>query len=1223
MLRLFCCSVLVFCMFARIWTFAAHAESQSLSKPVLRPANSFAATLVDFDSSDDGRYLAAAMGDGNAVVWDMEDPGSPTTYRVPLRKMGRSIDVGVAISPDGQHVVVGSPLLRAEKAGQLVGTSELYVFDGVNNKVRTDERDGPLILKVPVPASRMTFSPSGRYLVAALGYGCGVRIWDALAWQLVGLDDANFHSPEDEPPPHCASSAVDARDLGSFGDHHNHDIAFVPNEANPDKAEFIVAGRTGIRTYSLAELSESSTAKVIKPLRWIETPELGLEYPGRVAVNPRLGMLAIGDMKAGRVQILRLDTLRPIDDQPVTLHSSFVLNRVGLSSPAWIQIGGKEYLVAAGYHSIPPLARAEQLERLLRALDPEDPHRLAHGQWANNIVVWEYDRRKEDPVKIWAYGNDSIIGLRFKPDEHLLTVVSSNAVGTVSFDEENLAVKSRSSIAKSPILDFRVGRFAVTSDGNAVRYIGELGESEGVSYYFDINRLEALRLPADVSNVPSIAKGKEYLPPRQPKEIVGDWRSWRSARFSEGIPTFFGKKLNPNGPLSTPDRLDQSDISRAVAVSIDSKTVLWGSAQALRIVRDGGQFAEVACDLRLTNQAWNVAFAEGGTLAIAAHSDSTIRWYRVLAEEGDPGRCRIVHVLTLYAEYSDEAGLEWIAFTPEGSFYTEDISRTLYGWQSTDKFGQQRFDSITEFFSKNFSRDAITSALELSEFKNIVVDPTLLTQAEKAAADRQPEFSVRLLNSQDERRLTSTQFTLSLSLSASEDASFPVEFDFSVEGQPVEKIFNGKPISKNLPVGNIQRPGEYDFEIVLPKVAMEKRGAITVSVAYQSQSAAESPDGTEDYTFEWMGKLVDPVPRRMFAVIVGLSHYDHVGSGPLPFAAKDAVDVAKLLVNDFERDPRLNKNGVRVRQRLHIELFLSHDKSQGILDLIDALDAQVTALKQSGLEIDVLVRQNADAFDKHDIKIALENARDETQEVEEGAEFKDTVLFYFSGHGASRLAKGGNPDEAQGFLILYDNPKIKSETKDSEIARHSLTFGEIEKILAATKRAEKILVIDACRTLGKHNAAIETPSTIDFEIHVNQIFLKITDPKFHVFLSAGLDQKSFGLHRSAFERAYPALYDGTIIHNDLDGNGIFTNIFIAAHFCENAVRFGEVNAQQISIFMKIYFDYDNSKYVNLTNIVEVELRPMARAEDLRRSNYHYVRKMKSGEEISCITRTGS
>jgi hypothetical protein len=112
-------------------------------------------------------------------------------------------------------------------------------------------------------------------------------------------------------------------------------------------------------------------------------------------------------------------------------------------------------------------------------------------------------------------------------------------------------------------------------------------------------------------------------------------------------------------------KLDDYEISRSYAIAPDRKTVLLGTEWALRLF---DQHARQIWITRLPSVARAINITRGGSLAVAAMSDGTIRWYRM--KDGK-------EILAFFAHNN---GKDWISWVPSGYYTSSVIGDNFIGW---------------------------------------------------------------------------------------------------------------------------------------------------------------------------------------------------------------------------------------------------------------------------------------------------------------------------------------------------------------------------------------------------------------------------------------------------------------------------------------------------------------------------------------------------------------
>ncbi|WP_395455737.1 caspase family protein [Azospirillum melinis] len=134
--------------------------------------------MINRASADaNGRFVVTGSDDKTVRVWSLDNGALLRSIRVPAEPGNVGKIYAVAISPDGAVIAAGG-----STAGQ--GRSKnLYLFDRAS---------GALIKRIaglPNTVLHLVFSPDGRRLVATLGGGGGLRLYDrAAGWAEVGRD---------------------------------------------------------------------------------------------------------------------------------------------------------------------------------------------------------------------------------------------------------------------------------------------------------------------------------------------------------------------------------------------------------------------------------------------------------------------------------------------------------------------------------------------------------------------------------------------------------------------------------------------------------------------------------------------------------------------------------------------------------------------------------------------------------------------------------------------------------------------------------------------------------------------------------------------------------------------------------------------------------------------------------------------------------------------------
>jgi WD40 repeat protein len=350
---------------------------------------------------------------------------------------------------------------------------------------------------------------------------------------------------------------------------------------------------------------------------------------------------------------------------------------------------------------------------------------------------------------------------------------------------------------------------------------------------------------------------------------------------------------------------DPHEMSFSAAIAPDRKSVALGTGWYVRRYDDT---AKSLWRVAVPGVAWGVNFAQGGKVVVAAVGDGTVRWFR--AEDGK-------ELLALFVHNKDR---RWIVWTPSGYYAASPGGEDLIGWNIN------RGDALSpDFFP--------ASRLRSTYYRPDIVQQVLKTlDPAKAVTDANAEAG------RDDEDGTAKPTPLSfppvveLAMDSSEirTATSPVQVAFRVRspsGEPLEGIdilIDGRPLEGRAAV---VIPDE--DEIATLDVPIPAQNAEIGIIARTRTGASE----VKVVKVLWDGAFAERLKPRLYAVVVGVSHYDSPDL-KLKYAAQDATDFAAAL--------RRQEGGIygKVDVRLITDADATRD---GIVEALEWLEGEVTA----------------------------------------------------------------------------------------------------------------------------------------------------------------------------------------------------------------------------------------------------------------------------------------
>ncbi|MCH9806878.1 MAG: caspase family protein [Alphaproteobacteria bacterium] len=1042
---------------------AAAQDPADLSKPDLRIESPFAAPLwrAGVDASE--TYVVTGSPYKAVTVWPLPDVSVRSTLRVPILDEQRKRAHGVAISPDGKTVATSVPPKAAKSGLPIAGTAKIYLLNREDGSVlRT-------IGKIPTRPQVLRFSPDGKYVAAVLSDGCGVRVWEASSGELFGGDDDNYSAPG-KPALHCAKGGGGAAlNVDSLPDSIGLEFAREDGEI-----WFVTSGASGVRTYK-------KTAGGIAVIRFASPKDIGLEVPGDVDFSPDGSELVVGerrDRRLGTPVYLRAAVLKsadlsqsrkPFEVTAKQLVSAKVLDvaqnppaqSAALEQVAWVNFEDdeEEFVYLGG---VLPCRFVKQ--------------RLIEQKYKSQVeqCIARFPLEEDEDITFIPVGTDSVMDLIGLPKRGGLLYAAQRQVGIVDYDGEPLDLPSNRQLKEaSPAADFRSGKldFRVSEDGKSIQFM-DYRSRDGKFLWlsFDVGDLA---LSEDTKRADGALKA-----PALDTNLIKNWYDTPTP------PKVFGKDIAAL-------KATHGDYYRSAAVHSEKKRVLLGSSDYIRVIDLVGRKPSIACQLRIEFEAFRVNLVSDGTLAVVGHSDGTLRWYRIIKEGKG---CKLHQVLSVHIAKNTSGEWSWSAWLPSGHFANDARAENLFGWQSTNADGEVIFEPRADRLDL-YSRDKVSKVLDpgaplpkgldltpgfhdvlsapvASKSQVVVITPGEFTQIDDEAIKYKVFFK----------------------------GAGPWPKKLTVEtgrGVGLSLIHDGKTLGPGEPL-SIAKKGKIEFEAVLPASARYSKGISHVCFYL---------DGVRHVCrgIDWAGDIVPLPPRRLWAVLVGVSEYDHPSLN-LNAAHNDAIDFAKLFVRDFElRGSGAGGGPERDFASVNIDLIVSPPSASqsakaDIADLAKHPYVTTHPATRAGVlaALDELVK------------------RDQNEEMA-----NDLIVFYFSGHGYVHPYNERSGKSL--FLTSETNPVFSRDT----IAGTSITSADLLERLSKIS-GEKLFILDACRVPYSRSVVPFDPTLVKLEF-IENLFSA------HYFFSGQAGQSSIDQRTFVVDPSRPA---------NERGNGIFTYSFL-------------------------------------------------------------------------------
>lgn len=384
--------------------------------------------------------------------------------------------------------------------------------------------------------------------------------------------------------------------------------------------------------------------------------------------------------------------------------------------------------------------------------------------------------------------------------------------------------------------DFRSRKenFLISNDGSEVAFGYESNRDVPANFSLSLRRLEAGEI-----------KNQDLKPPRLSGLDIADWKG-----NSE-------PKLNGN-------KLDLGELERStnLAISPDASKFLLGTNYKIRMFdRLGKKLWET--DAHGLTAAVNIS--GDGKLAVIAHGDGTIRWYRI--SDGKE--------LLAFFPHNDQK--RWILWTPSGYYDVSSDGESLIGWHVNN--GK---DKAADFFPVGLFRERFYRPDVVSKILYTLDEATALRIANEESGRKEQQSNianqlppvVEILSPKDGTEVSNNKVTI----------RYNVRSNSSVTN--VKALIDGRPTERG--VGSPSSSSE--ITVTIPEKDCE------ISLIAENQFAPSVP---AIIRIKWKGRTSgitnEDLKPKLYILAVGVSKYANSGFN-LGFASKDAKDFVNVML---------------------------------------------------------------------------------------------------------------------------------------------------------------------------------------------------------------------------------------------------------------------------------------------------------------------------------------